>query len=149
MHSLKSTVDFGGQRHTSNITCVCQFTFSILGSFSDTVKSHVIWWFNQVCNGLEIWTQTEVANSKVWWRTTDTLWVISDQNNLPTKCGFLVELSLTLQTSQDTLAPCSAKWSYSMVIWADVGVALEISPIWKPSENAKSIWFKPRENWED
>lgn len=33
-----------------------------------------------------------VANSKVWWRTNDTLWVISDQNNLPTKCGFLVEL---------------------------------------------------------
>lgn len=45
-----------------------------------------------------------VANSKVWWRTTDTLWVMSDQNNLPTKCGFLVWLSFTLQTSQDMLS---------------------------------------------
>lgn len=84
-----------------------------------------------MCNGSKIWTHRQVPNSKAWWRRADTLWGISDQNTLPTKCGFLVELSFTLQTSQDILALCSGH----SVIWADVGVDSEIWKLQNPSSS--------------
>lgn len=74
-----------------------------------------------------------VANSKVWWRTTDTLWVISDQNNLPTKCGFLVELRppricLLYAVQSGHLGRC----------WCG------LRNLSKCQTTAGSIWFKPR-----
>lgn len=81
-----------------------------------------------------------VANSKVWWRTSDPLWIISGQNNLPTKCGFLVEWSHPLKTSQDMLSFCSAKSSYGRVGRCCYGLK-NLSKPKNRQEAAESIWY--------
>ena len=77
---------------------------------------------------------------KVWWRTTDTLWVISDQNNLPTNWWNRV---FTLQTSQVMLAPCSAKWLYGNTGGCWCGLR-NLSNSKNCQKTAESIWRKPR-----
>lgn len=92
-------------------------------------KSNITWWFNWVCNG----SKNEAGIQSV---VTDNRYLTSDF--WPEKFAkrvFLAKMSVTLQTSQDTLV------SGHMVRCATVLWGIKVSPnLWRKLQ--KSIWLK-------